>query len=272
MTRLITARRALAAAPGRRCGSDLPGAQLQNTPRDRRPPDLLRTREDVTRYLERRRTSRNHRRFLGLEGARSGGDSGAWTRCRRGLRMIAPTISSTPSGRITHGLKGGLTTGRELVRRLGSGGSAPTSPTPLRAHRGRGSMAQRPVVVPTRGERDLRQLHLPTTSARGRTGGHRHRFLGPRRGRRGVRRHAADVARHPLRGRSPRRPSLGSTGTARPAPRRRGPRELTDAPSRPVLRQTWPVMGATPCVCSPPSCPDRQSHAIAESLRVARTV
>jgi microsomal dipeptidase-like Zn-dependent dipeptidase len=85
---------------------------------------LLRSRDDVTRYLERRRAQPGITAgFLGLEGAHAlEGDLGAVdTLFDAGFRMIAPThFFDTEWAGSAHGVtKGGLTErGRELVRRL----------------------------------------------------------------------------------------------------------------------------------------------------------
>lgn len=85
---------------------------------------LLRTREDLTRYLERRKTEPAITAgFLGLEGAHAlEGDLGAVdTLFDAGFRMIAPThFFDTEWAGSAHGVaKGGLTEkGRALVRRL----------------------------------------------------------------------------------------------------------------------------------------------------------
>jgi len=85
---------------------------------------LLRTRDDVTRYLDRRRTQPAITAgLLGLEGAHAlEGDLGAVdTLFEAGFRMIAPThFFDTEWAGSAHGVaKGGLTErGRGLVRRL----------------------------------------------------------------------------------------------------------------------------------------------------------
>jgi microsomal dipeptidase-like Zn-dependent dipeptidase len=85
---------------------------------------LLRTRDDVSRYLERRRTEPGITAgLLGLEGAHAlEGDLGAVdTLFDAGFRMIAPThFFDTEWAGSAHGVaKGGLTDrGRALVRRL----------------------------------------------------------------------------------------------------------------------------------------------------------
>jgi membrane dipeptidase len=85
---------------------------------------LLRTRDDVARYLDRRRTQPGITAgLLGLEGAHAlEGDLGAVdTLFDAGFRMIAPThFFDTEWAGSAHGVaKGGLTErGRELLRRL----------------------------------------------------------------------------------------------------------------------------------------------------------
>ena len=85
---------------------------------------LLRTRDDVTRYLERRRTQPAITAgLLGLEGAHAleGDLASVDTLYDAGFRMIAPThFFDTEWAGSAHGVtKGGLTDrGRELVRRL----------------------------------------------------------------------------------------------------------------------------------------------------------
>jgi membrane dipeptidase len=115
---------------------------------------LLRTRDDVTRYLERRRTQPGITAgFLGLEGAHAleGDLASVDTLFDAGFRMIAPThFFDTEWAGSAHGVaKGGLTDrGRALVRRLERRhillDLAHASP---RTIADAVAMAQRPVVV-----------------------------------------------------------------------------------------------------------------------------
>jgi len=143
---------------------------------------LLRTRDDVTRYVERRRTQPGITAgFLGLEGAHAlEGDLGRVdTLFDAGFRMIAPThFFDTEWAGSAHGLtKGGLTDrGRELVRRLEQRrillDLAHASP---RTIADAVAMAQRPVVVSHTGVKgtcdNIRNLSDDELRGVARTGG-----------------------------------------------------------------------------------------------------
>ena len=143
---------------------------------------LLRTRDDVTRYLERRRTQPAITAgLLGLEGAHAleGDLASVDTLYDAGFRMIAPThFFDTEWAGSAHGVtKGGLTDrGRELVRRLEQRhillDLAHASP---RTIADAVAMAQRPVVVSHTGVKgtcdNIRNLSDEELRGVARTGG-----------------------------------------------------------------------------------------------------
>jgi len=143
---------------------------------------LLRTRDDVTRYLERRRTQPAVMAgLLGLEGAHAleGDLASVDTLYDAGFRMIAPThFFDTEWAGSAHGVaKGGLTDrGRELVRRLEQRhillDLAHASP---RTIADAVAMAQRPVVVSHTGVKgtcdNIRNLSDEELRGVARTGG-----------------------------------------------------------------------------------------------------
>ena len=143
---------------------------------------LLRTREDVTSYLERRRTQPGITAgLLGLEGAHAleGDLASVDTLFDAGFRMIAPThFFDTEWAGSAHGvMKGGLTDrGRELVRRLEQRrillDLAHASP---RTIADAVAMAQRPVVVSHTGVKgtcdNIRNLSDDELRGVARTGG-----------------------------------------------------------------------------------------------------
>jgi microsomal dipeptidase-like Zn-dependent dipeptidase len=143
---------------------------------------LLRTRDDVTRYLERRRTQPAITAgFLGLEGAHAleGDLQSVDTLFAAGFRMIAPThFFDTEWAGSAHGVsKGGLTErGRALVRRLEERrillDLAHASP---RTIADAVAMAQRPVVVSHTGVKgtcdNIRNLSDDELRGVARTGG-----------------------------------------------------------------------------------------------------
>ena len=143
---------------------------------------LLSTREDVTRYLERRRTQPAITAgFLGLEGAHAleGDLQSVDTLFEAGFRMIAPThFFDTEWAGSAHGVsKGGLTErGRALVRRLEERrillDLAHASP---RTIADAVAMAQRPVVVSHTGVKgtcdNMRNLSDDELRGVARTGG-----------------------------------------------------------------------------------------------------
>jgi len=143
---------------------------------------LLRTRDDVTRYLERRRTQPAITAgLLGLEGAHAleGDLASVDTLYDAGFRMIAPThFFDTEWAGSAHGVtKGGLTDrGRELVRRLEQRhillDLAHASP---RTIADAVAMAQRPVVVSHTGVKgtcdNIRNLSDDELRGVARTGG-----------------------------------------------------------------------------------------------------
>ena len=143
---------------------------------------LLSTREDVTRYLERRRTQPAITAgFLGLEGAHAleGDLQSVDTLFEAGFRMIAPThFFDTEWAGSAHGVsKGGLTErGRALVRRLEERrillDLAHASP---RTIADAVAMAQRPVVVSHTGVKgtcdNIRNLSDDELRGVARTGG-----------------------------------------------------------------------------------------------------
>ena len=171
---------------------------------------LLRTRDDLTRYLERRKTEPAiTAAFLGLEGAHAlEGDLAAVdTLFDAGFRMIAPThFFDTEWAGSAHGVaKGGLTEkGRALVRRLEERrillDLAHASPRTIADAL---AMATRPVVVSHSGvkgtcdnARNLSDAELRGVAADRRSD--RHRLLGHRRLRQRRGRHRT---RHPPRAR-----------------------------------------------------------------------
>jgi microsomal dipeptidase-like Zn-dependent dipeptidase len=143
---------------------------------------LLRTRDDVTRYLERRRTRPAITAgLLGLEGAHAleGDLASVDVLFDAGFRMIAPThFFDTEWAGSAHGVsKGGLTErGRDLVRRLEQRhillDLAHASP---RTIADAVAMAQRPVVVSHTGVRgtcdNIRNLSDDELRGVARTGG-----------------------------------------------------------------------------------------------------
>lgn len=143
---------------------------------------LLRTRDDVTRYLERRRTQPAITAgLLGLEGAHAleGDLASVDTLYDAGFRMIAPThFFDTEWAGSAHGVtKGGLTdSGRALVRRLEQRhillDLAHASP---RTIADAAAMAQRPVVVSHTGVKgtcdNIRNLSDDELRGVARTGG-----------------------------------------------------------------------------------------------------